>query len=99
VIVVEDEDRVVIGIALAADAQVSRAEVAAVDVLRRWSRRHRSAFTLPRPILSVRRNDHPFLPEWVPSLLPRRGARDHDDSFTANAGDLQALSWAERMKE
>src|SRR5688572_12773343 len=73
VIVVEDKDRTVIRIPLAADAQVPRAEVAAFDVLGYRLRGYRGALTLPRPILSVRGHDHPLLPEGVPSLLPSRG--------------------------
>jgi hypothetical protein len=69
-VVVEDEDRLVIRVPRAADANVPRTEIAALDVVgHRWRRRH-GALALPRPILSMRRDDHPLLPERVPPLLP-----------------------------
>ena len=48
----------------------------------------------------MRRNDHPFLAERVPSLLPCRGAGGHHRcrSFTANVGDLKAVSRRRRAR-
>src|SRR5205085_11961209 len=70
VIVVEDEDAFVIRVALAAHAQVVGTEVAVGDVSGRSRLVARDRLAAPRPVLPVRRDDHPLLAQRMPTFLP-----------------------------
>src|SRR5215204_843565 len=74
-IVVEDVDRPIVGIGLSRDPGVARAEVA-VRVVRREgvaSFVHRLAE--PRPVVAMRRDDHPLAAKGMPALFPDHGLR------------------------
>jgi hypothetical protein len=73
-IVVEDIDRPVIGVALAAHAQVARTEIAALDVFWRPGGGHDGPFSMPRTILTMGGNHHPLFAKWMPPLFPNRDA-------------------------
>jgi hypothetical protein len=69
-IVVEDMDRPVIGIALAAHAQVAWTEMAGLDVFWRPSSGHHGVSPVPRTILTMGSDDHPLFAQRMPPLFP-----------------------------
>ena len=70
VIVVEDVDRLVIGIARAAHTRVAWTEIAGLDVFWRPSVRRHSTVPMPRTILTMGSNNHPLFAERMPPLFP-----------------------------
>ena len=74
VIVVEHERALVARVDRARDAGVPRAEVAAGIVGRQLGRGRRHRLARPRPLLPVRRHDHPLLAQRMPPLFPAPGA-------------------------
>ena len=70
-IVVEDEDTIVVVVPDAADARVTRTQVAVLYICLRVARRlFTDNIAVPWPVLTMRRNDDPFLAQRMPSFFP-----------------------------
>ncbi len=69
-VVIKNEDARVLRIDLTTHAPVAGAKIAILYV--RWPRRAGmgDGLTAPRPILAMRRNDHPFFAQRMPALFP-----------------------------
>src|SRR5436190_11713920 len=73
-VVVEDEDAPVVGILLTRDTCIPRAEITPGLVRPKRASRIANRFALPRAIVAVRRHDHPFTPQRMPSFFPKHGS-------------------------
>ena len=70
-IVVEHESVAVSVVLLAADPQIPRTEVAIGHIFRDLRLFTAHGLAAPRPVLPVRRNDHPLFPQRMPAFLPK----------------------------
>ena len=69
-VVVEDERLLVIGIDRTADAPVAGTQVAITEIFRQGFFVVRDGLADPRAVLPVRRDDHPFFAQRMPSFFP-----------------------------
>src|SRR6185436_20481070 len=69
-IVIEYKPTVIIIISLAAYSQVAGAQITVGDVTWYFSAEVRQSLSIPWTILTVRRNDHPFFTQWMPTFFP-----------------------------
>jgi hypothetical protein len=69
-IIIENEYAGVLRINCSADSRVTWAQITILNILWNSLMFVRNGFAAPGAILSMRSNDYPLFPKWMPAFLP-----------------------------